>query len=145
MYFRLSRIRFIVIRSCFLSFIIILFLQIIAYFNHNTTVSSNQFDEFLTIEQKFWKKISNEDNDLTNRERIKRIELIEKQFEKEELNWTKILFDSYTRKLLKLNERDSKTTLKYHFQDNQQKISQQIFEIYEETLVSYIKLNFSRL
>jgi hypothetical protein len=136
MYFRLSRIRFIIVRSCFISFIIILFLQIIEYFNHDT-IPTNEFNEFLTIEQKFWKKISNEDKDLSNKQRIKRIKLIENQFEKEELNWTKILFDNYKRKLQKLNERDSKTTLKYYFKDNQQTISQQkIFQIYEETLVS---------
>jgi len=119
-----------------ISFIIILFLQILEYFNHDT-IPSNELNEFLTIEQKFWKKISNEDKDLVNKQRIKRIKLIENQFEKEELNWTKILFDNYKRKLQKLNERDSKTTLKYYFKDNQQIISQQkIFQIYEETLVS---------
>jgi hypothetical protein len=136
MFFRLSRIRFIVVRACIISFIVILFLQIIAYFN-NDNIPAHEFDKLLTIEQKFWEKLSNEDKELSNHERIQRIKLIQNQFEKEELNWTNIFFDSYRRKLVTLNERDSKTTLKYRFEENQQKISQQIFEIYEETKVSF--------
>ncbi len=144
MIFRLSRIRFIIIRSCIISFFIILILQILAYLNNDST-SLNEFDELLPIEQKFWKKLSNEDKELSDNQRIKQIQLIENQFKNEELNWTNIFFNNYKRKLIKINERDSKTTLKYHFQDNQEKISQEIFEIYEETLVNYIQLIFNRL
>jgi len=112
---------------------------------NNDSTSLNEFDELLPIEQKFWKKLSNEDKELSDNQRIKQIQLIENQFKNEELNWTNIFFDNYKRKLIKINERDSKTTLKYHFQDNQEKISQEIFEIYEETLVNYIQLIFNRL
>jgi hypothetical protein len=112
---------------------------------NNDSTSLNEFDELLPIEQKFWKKLSNEDKELSDNQRIKQIQLIENQFKNEELNWTNIFFNNYKRKLIKINERDSKTTLKYHFQDNQEKISQEIFEIYEETLVNYIQLIFNRL
>lgn len=141
MSFRLSRLRFILIRSCIISCIIILYLQIVEYY-HNDNNSSNEYNELLTFEQRFWKKISLEDKHLSDIQRIKQIKSIENQLEKNELNWTKIFLDNYQRKLKKLDERNSKTTLKSHFKDNQQNISQEIFQIYEETPVNYIKFIF---
>jgi hypothetical protein len=134
MFFRFSRLRFIIVRSCIISFIIILFLQIIAYFNHDD-ISFDKPEKLLTIEETFWKKLSNEDKDLSDQQRIQRLKSSKNQFGKEDLNWTNIFYDSYQRKLTKLYERDSKTTLKSHFKETQANISQQFFEIYEETLV----------
>lgn len=138
---RLSRLRFIIVRSCIISFIIILYLQIVAYYNDNNS-PVNEYDELSTFEQRFWKKISKEDQDLSDIQRLDRIKFIENNFEKDKLNWTKIFLDNYYRKLRKINERDSKTILKSHFKDNQKNISQENFQIYEETLVSCTKLIF---
>ena len=132
--FRLSRLRFIVVRACIISFIIILYLQFVDIFTSDNS-HSHDSDEFLTPTQ-FWKKLSNEDKELTDKQRIKQIELIEKQTKKIDLNWTNIFFDSYSRKLSKLNERNIKTTYKYQFKENQNNISQNTFQIFEETPVS---------
>lgn len=133
MFPRLSRIRFILIRSFFLSFIILLFLQILTYLKHDNVSSRNRPNQVLKNEQ----QLSEEDeNLLADDQRIKQIEFIKNQYEKDELNWTKIFYENYYRKLIKIKERDEKTTLKYHFNENQAKISQDKFQIYEQTLVN---------
>ncbi len=141
MILRLSRLRFIVVRSCFISFIIILFLQLLAYFNHDDN-HPHPSNKLLTIEQIFWEKIFREDGQLSNEERIKRIQVIDN---KEELNWTGIFFDNYRKKLAIFNERNLKTKYKYQFEENQTNISQEIFEIYEETLVSDIPFHLLKI
>jgi len=107
----------------------------LAYFNHDDNHPHPSSNKLLTIEQIFWEKISREDGQLSNEERIKRIQVIDN---KEELNWTGIFFDNYRKKLAIFNERNLKTKYKYQFEENQTNISQEIFEIYEETLVSDI-------
>ncbi|CAF2860805.1 unnamed protein product [Rotaria sp. Silwood2] len=135
MLFRRSRIRPVVIRLCIISLIIVLFLQFSAVFNNNDNIPKSKFDELLTIEELFWQKLSNKDKTLTNEQRITQIELIDQQMRKKDFNWTKIFFDSYRRKLLKINERDVKTIHKYRFRNNEKNISQEKFKIFEETLV----------
>ncbi|CAF1221317.1 unnamed protein product [Rotaria sordida] len=135
MFFRLSRIRFIIIRTCIISLIIILFLQFSTLFNNNDNIQINKYDRLLTSEELFWQKLYDEDKNLTDEQRIKQIELINKNFIKKNFNWTKIFFDSYTRKLLKINERDMKTIYKYRFKNNEKNILQENFQIFEETLV----------
>ena len=130
MIFRLSRLRFIIVRSCFISFIIIVFLQLVAYFNDDNTPRPSK--KLLTTDQILWEKISREDRQLSNEQRIEKIKLRDTGGE---LNWIEIFFDIYWKKLSIFNERNSKTKYKYSF-EIQPTVSQETFEIYEETLVS---------
>ena len=137
---RLSRIRFLFVRSFIISLTIILFLQLIPLFNNDDFQlnSTKKYDAFLRTEKLFWTKLSDQDKDLTDEQRIKQLEIIENQIRRTDFNWTNIFFDIYARKLSKINERDKKTAYKYRFKDNRQRNSQQNYEIYEETLVSLI-------
>ncbi|CAF1367190.1 unnamed protein product [Adineta steineri] len=137
MLFRSFRIRFIIIRSCIISLIIILFFQIITFLkNENIHLQDiNIWNKAYRLEKYFWKNLLNEDKDLTDEQRIKRIELIKKQNTIKEFNWTNIFFDSYTRKLNKVYEKNIATTYKYRFKDRQPNVSQEIYEVFEETLV----------
>lgn len=127
MFLRLSRLRFVLIRSCFLSLSIILFLQIVTLFNHENI--TNKTDQEVSLEQ-------SSDKDLTDENRLQQIESIDKQFRTKEFNWTSIFLNNYARKLLKINQRDDQTNYKYRFKENQPKIAQTQFDIFEETLVS---------
>ncbi len=138
MFFRLFRIRLLIVRSCIISFIIILFLQIVSFFNvdHIPLKKTKTFKKELKSENLFWKKLSDEDKALTDQQRVKQIELIKKQTTNNELNWTNAFFESYARKLKILNERDDETIYKHRFKQSQQIIPQNTFEVFEETLVS---------
>ncbi|CAF1572509.1 unnamed protein product [Rotaria sp. Silwood1] len=134
MFFRSSRLRLIIIRTCIIALIIVLFLQFSTLFN-NENIPLSKSDKLLTFEELFWKKLFDEDKILTDEQRIQHIKLIDEHIKKKDFNWTKIFFDNYKRKLLKINERDIKTSYKYRFKNNEQIISQEKFEIFEETLV----------
>ncbi|CAF4779221.1 unnamed protein product, partial [Rotaria sp. Silwood1] len=134
MFFRSSRLRLIIIRTCIIALIIVLFLQFSTLFN-NENIPISKSDKLLTFEELFWKKLFDEDKILTDEQRIQHIKLIDEHIKKKDFNWTKIFFDNYKRKLLKINERDIKTSYKYRFKNNEQIISQEKFEIFEETLV----------
>jgi hypothetical protein len=133
MLLRLSRLRSLCIRAAVFSFIIILYIKLVKYF----TTDDSRFDDLISPDRLFWKKLLDDDKKLTDDERITQLELIKKLNEKTKLNWTNIFFDSYTRKLTKLNERNRKTTYKQQFKENQKNFSQQTFQIFEETPVSY--------
>jgi hypothetical protein len=110
----------------------------VAYFNDDNNQRPSK--KLLTFDQILWEKLSREDRQLSNEQRIERIKFKD---DKGELNWTDIFFDSYRKKLAIFNERNSKTKYKYHFEDNQSTLSQEIFKIYEETTVSNIHSIFS--
>ncbi|CAF1449764.1 unnamed protein product [Rotaria magnacalcarata] len=131
---RLSRIRFIVVRSCVISFIVILCLQFMESFSNDNS-RENSPTVVATSEELFWRKLSNEDKDLTEEQRIKAIESSDRQTIKRELNWTKIFLDNYARKLLKINERDAQTIYKKRIEKYAKTTSQEKYDIFEETLV----------
>ncbi|CAF4493016.1 unnamed protein product, partial [Rotaria magnacalcarata] len=130
---RLSRIRFIVVRSCVISFIVILCLQFMESFSNDNS-RENSPTVVATSEELFWRKLSNEDKDLTEEQRIKAIESSDRQTIKRELNWTKIFLDNYARKLLKINERDAQTIYKKRIEKYAKTTSQEKYDIFEETL-----------
>jgi lipopolysaccharide export LptBFGC system permease protein LptF len=140
MFLRLARLRFVVVRSCFISIIIILFLQFVAFFNHDDfqSTTKNKIDDSLSSNEKlFWKKLADEDAHITEKQRIKGIQLNQNQTEKTKLNWKNIFSDIYQRKIAILNERDTKTPYKYRNNKHEQNIQQKTFEIFEETPVRY--------
>jgi len=135
---RLSRIRFIVIRSCVISTFIVLILQLNDLYssNNNNNNSFHPLERLKTAEEKFWEKLLLEDQHLSNADRVHRIKSFEKQFENDNLNWTAIFFESYRRKLSVLQQRDSTSHYKFRFRlENEPNLTQQSFYIYMETPV----------
>ena len=136
MLLRLARLRFVILRCCIYSILILLFLQILGYFHQKNPPS----DELENSEGKFWQKASSEDQSLTDTQRIERIKAIEEQILSDGHNWTNILRENYWKKLLLLNQRDTQNNWKYRLAENPVNKSQQkIFEIHEETLVGGIE------
>jgi hypothetical protein len=132
MYLRISRLRFVVIRCCFLLIILLFLLEIRIFFNDEISSYKNP------MEILFWQKFLLQDKSLTNEEKIEQIESIDKRRKKNILNWTNIFYDIYQRKLEKLNQRDITNAYKHINIDNSPNISQKIFEIFEETPVRNI-------
>ncbi len=129
MYFRLSRLRFMLVRCCFFLLILLFLLQIRTYFQNDILLKSN------SIENLYWQELHHQDKFLTNEQRIERIEYYEKQRKKIKLNWTNVFYDIYQRKIEKLNQRDLKNFYKYRSTKISPNISQNIIEIFEETPV----------
>ncbi len=134
MYLRISRLRFVLVRCCFMLIILLFLLEIRIFLKNNNLSNKNP------IEISFWKKLSNQDKLLTNQQRLDEIELTEKQRKKHDLNWTSIFYTIYQRKIQKLHQRDIKNSYKHIAIENTQNISQKIFEIFEETPVRNIFL-----
>jgi hypothetical protein len=129
MYFRLSRLRFVLVRGCFLLIILLFTLKFRTFFTNDISLTKNP------IEILFWEQLYKQDQLLTNEEKIEQIQFLEKQRKKNHLNWTNIFYDIYQRKIEKMNERDMKNIYKYRSRKNTQNFSQKIFEIFEETPV----------
>ncbi|UJR36727.1 hypothetical protein I4U23_029443 [Adineta vaga] len=130
MYLRLSRLRFVIVRACFLLIILLFILQIrLSFKKKNFSSTKNPF------EISFWQKLYNLDKLLTNQQKIEQIELLYKQRRRNELNWTSIFYNIYRRKTIKLEEKDMKHTEKHRVIETLPSVSQKIFEIYEETPV----------
>lgn len=124
MYFRKSRVRFIAIR-CGLFLFILLFIY--------KFKQSFEIDDHST-ESLFWKQIRQQDRYLTDQQRIHRIQSIQKSSNRYDHNWTRIFYEIYENKLAK----QTKNLHKQIFFDRQQNLSsQQTFQIFEETPVSY--------
>lgn len=130
MYFRLSRLRFVLVRYCVLFLIFILILELKLYFQ------TDEYPKKNAREILFWNQLYNQDRYLTNQQRIEQIQLIEKQKQFQPLNWTRIFYEIYQRKTEKLYEKDKKNAYKYQLKRNHQNLSQNLFQIFEETLVN---------
>ena len=139
MLFRPSRLRFIIVRSCIVSVIIIVFLQVLPYFNADDTPPKDT-NRILTFELKLREKFSREDTGLSDDERVERIKSVNTRLDKEEVNWTRVFLESYKKKSVVLSARDSKTVYKSRFNEVLQGLPQQTIEIFEETKVSDILL-----
>ena len=119
---RLTRLRFILFRTFWISIFVTIFLQLFAHFTETSTSSSDIFDI---------------DRSLNNE---KRIEILRNQMkinEQFETNWTKIFQENYLRRLITLNERDAKTNDKHREETlgQSQRLTQSTINIYEETTV----------
>jgi len=135
MYLRISRLRLVLVRCCLIFIILLFILELKIFFKNDVLLNKNPFEIL------FWEKLNNEDKFLTNQQRIEQIELIEKQKEIPQLNWTNIFYDIYRKKIEKLHQRDMKNLYKYQTTENVQNISQKTFEIFEETPVRNIFLS----
>ena len=129
---RLTRLRFILLRTFWISLFITIILQLVTYFNEH---SSEQIVSTISDENAFWKTIFNQDQHLTDQQRIEFIRNQIEHNEKNVYNWTGVFLDNYARKLVTLNERDSKTTLKERRHTSQQMITQTTIDIFEDTTV----------
>jgi len=129
MFLRISRLRFVLVRCCFFLIILLFILEIKTFIKNDILINKNP------IEILFWEQLNNQDKFLTNEQRIKQIQLIENQRRKHQFNWTNIFYDMYQRKIEKLHQRDLKNTYKYRIIENIENISQETFEIFEETPV----------
>ncbi|CAF1152878.1 unnamed protein product, partial [Didymodactylos carnosus] len=103
---------FLLIRCCCLSLIILFVVQILTFYqnkdnNQTQTIRQQQFERIPTTERLFWTTLA--EYDRQNFDEQKRLKLIlkhQQNVEYQQLNWTKILYDSYKHKLATLNERD---------------------------------------
>lgn len=138
MFLRLARLRFVIIRVGIYSFLILLFLQILAFYKHSTSPSADQVENRNHIEEI---KPVNQYADFDQR-RIERIKSVDEQNPSDRHNWTGILLDHYMKKLAVLNRRDAQNDWKVRLQGT--RTQQDIFEIYEETMVGKISFDFSR-
>ena len=140
MFPRLGRIGFIISRSCFLSLIIIIFVQMLASFNDDDLtdeqLNSGPWGVWLREQKAFWKKLSNDDKGLTDEQRIEQVKLKGIADENRSLNWTRIFWDIYRRKSSKIQERDGKTPYKRLLEFESPSMAQATIDIYEETPVS---------
>jgi len=129
MFLRISRLRFVLVRCCFFLIILLFILEIKTFIKNDILLNKNP------MEILFWEQLNNQDKFLTNEQRIKQIQLIENERKKYQFNWTNIFYDIYQRKIEKLHQRDLKNTYKYRIIENIENISQETFEIFEETPV----------
>lgn len=129
MYLRISRLPFVLVRCCFLSIVLLFIFEIKLFYNHDNSAKKSP------MEISFWQKLYDQDQLLTQTQRVKQIEIAEKQILKTQLNWTTIFYDIYQRKLQRLNQRDARTLYKYRTIEKQENFSQTKFEIFEETPV----------
>jgi hypothetical protein len=134
MFLRISRLRFVLVRCCFFLIILLFILEIKTFIKNDILLNKNP------MEILFWEQLNNQDKFLTNEQRIKQIQLIENERKKYQFNWTNIFYDIYQRKIEKLHQRDLKNTYKYRIIENIENISQETFEIFEETPVKNIFL-----
>ncbi|CAF3778380.1 unnamed protein product [Rotaria socialis] len=130
MYLRISRLRFVLVRCCFLLIILLFLLEIKIFLFYNDNSSKKS-----PMEISFWQQLYEQDQLLTDEQRVKQLESIEQQRMKIEPNWTNIFFNIYRRKLARLDQRDMKTSYKYRTIENRQNFLQTTFEIFEETPV----------
>ncbi|CAF1484679.1 unnamed protein product [Adineta ricciae] len=128
------RLRFILVRSCVISLVIVVILQGFLFVT-NELYELQKTKRLLRAEAQFWQELAEEDQGLTDQQRIRQIELIKQSNIGSNINWTKVFSDNYRRKLLRLNERESHNMNKYRFRDIQENVSQDIFDVFEETLV----------
>lgn len=137
MFLRLARLRFLIVRICFYSFLIFLLLQLLTYFN-NSTKSVEQVE---SSENQLGKSIDEikeaNQQSASDERRLEQVKLVEQQNSSVTHNWTGILFDHYTKKLTVLNQRDAENNWKSRSKGSRSE--QDIFEIYEETMVSKIR------
>lgn len=129
MHFRLSRLRFVLVRCCCFLIIFLLILELKSFFQTNS--DSNKTPKEIL----FWEQLNKQDKYLTTEQRIEQIKLIEKQNQKNHLNWTKIFYKIYQTKIEKLDQKDMKNIYKHKIIENKENVSQKIFQIFEETPV----------
>ena len=132
---RFTRLRFILVRTFWISIIITILLQLFAH--RNETSSSSSTDD----RRDFWTKVFDDDRALTDDQRIDLIRSQTKITDSSETNWTNVLQENFARRLVTLNERDAKTDDKHRVQiaAQSQQLSQSIIHIYEETTVRRAK------
>ena len=129
MHFRLSRLRFLLLRSVFCLLFFILILKIRTFFRNDMSLKTN------LMEILYWQEFDNEDRLLSKEQRIEQIESFENQRRKEKINWTMVFYDLYERKLAKLNQRDQNNLYKIRNTNKTQTSPQNSIEIIEETPV----------
>lgn len=145
MFPRLGRIGFILSRSCCLSVIVIIFLRMLASFNSGDLaeeqLNSGPWGVWLSEQKVFWRKLSDEDKGLSDEQRIEQVKLKGIVDENHSLNWTRIFWDIYRRKSSKIKERNDRTSYKRLVEFESPPMSQATIDIYEETLVSDVRLS----
>ena len=133
MYLRLSRLRLVLLRTGVVLLIGLFLFELQLFFSKER----NQFLPMNTnaMERSFWSKLIDEDKVLTAEQRLERIKSISDEKSIAALNWTKMFFDLYQRKIQTLNLRDRTNADKVKQFEDSFPPSQDIFEIYEETPV----------
>lgn len=127
---RLTRLCFILRRTFCLSLLITIFLQLFTYFSDESIESPVQSDPF-------WTNLFDQDQDLTDEERIKFIQTASNSDTHPQWNWTHLFLENYRRKSKTLEDRDRRTSdkileIKSHSSPN---LIPSTIEVYEETTV----------
>jgi hypothetical protein len=133
---RLSRIRFIVFRTCCLSTIIIVSLQIFAYINTDNRMKTRS----ILNRAEFSNENFDDDPTMTDQQRIEKITSFEPIKTSSLLNWTYIFVDIYNKKQTRFKQQqqqqDNFVPYKTYLADRQSAILTDKIDIFEETTVT---------
>lgn len=129
------RIRFIVIRSCVISFILVLLVQLLGWFKDGID-RVYKSRKLLREERAFWNEIAKEDSHVTDEQRFQFIQSVQEDGVHTSVNWTSILNDSYQRKAVRHELTETTDRYKHRFEDEHAPVAQRIFHVFEETKVS---------